>query len=277
VGKSVFLDVDGTLVDFVGCVPDSAASAIRQARDAGHRVFLCTGRAAPELWPSLVEIGFDGLIGAAGAYVEADGQVLAHKYLSREETAHVLDFFGRSDVGFFFQASDNIYGWRRNVERLHPMIERTVPDPADRAVLYEGPFRFLSKITQDADLAEVKATKVIFYDSPVNHEDLVAEFNEFDVLASSIAQFERSGELMLPGVHKASGIDVLLDHFGIDRADTLAIGDGHNDLEMLGHVAVGIAMGNAPQTVKDAADEVTATTADHGIRLAFLRHGLISE
>ena len=59
-----------------------------------------------------------------------------------------------------------------------------------------------------------------------------------------------SGEMMLPGVHKATGIDVLLAHVGVDRADTIAIGDSYNDLEMLEHVAVGVAMGNAPDAVQ---------------------------
>jgi hydroxymethylpyrimidine pyrophosphatase-like HAD family hydrolase len=81
--------------------------------------------------------------------------------------------------------------------------------------------------------------------------------------------------MMIPGVHKATGIDVILAYGGIDRADTIAIGDSYNDLEMLAHVAVGIAMGNAPQAVKDIANEVTTTPDEDGIRLALERHGLI--
>jgi hydroxymethylpyrimidine pyrophosphatase-like HAD family hydrolase len=81
--------------------------------------------------------------------------------------------------------------------------------------------------------------------------------------------------MMMPGVHKASGIDVLLAHLGLDRADAIAIGDSHNDLEMLAHAGVGIAMGNAPEVVRAVADEVTAAVDADGVRLAFLRHGLI--
>jgi hydroxymethylpyrimidine pyrophosphatase-like HAD family hydrolase len=62
----------------------------------------------------------------------------------------------------------------------------------------------------------------------------------------------------------------------MDRADTIAIGDSYNDLEMLHHAAVGIAMGDAPQAVKDVADEVTASTVEDGVRLAFVRHGLVA-
>ena len=62
----------------------------------------------------------------------------------------------------------------------------------------------------------------------------------------------------------------------MDRADTIAIGDSYNDLEMLEHVAVGVAMGQAPEAVKSVADEVTASVDEDGIRLSFLRHGLIT-
>jgi hydroxymethylpyrimidine pyrophosphatase-like HAD family hydrolase len=81
--------------------------------------------------------------------------------------------------------------------------------------------------------------------------------------------------MMLPGVHKALGMDVLLAHLGIERTDTIAIGDSYNDLEMLAHAGVGVAMGNAPEEVRDAADESTGSVDEDGVRQAFERHGLL--
>ena len=71
--RAVFLDVDGTLVDYSGRIPASARHAVRAARANGHLVFLCTGRSRSELWPAVTDIGFDGLVGGAGAYVEVGG------------------------------------------------------------------------------------------------------------------------------------------------------------------------------------------------------------
>ena len=84
-----------------------------------------------------------------------------------------------------------------------------------------------------------------------------------------------SGELSIPGVHKADAIQVVLDHLGIDVADTLGYGDGHNDLEMLQHVAVGVAMGNAVPELLAVADEVTGTAAEDGLLASFTAHGLV--
>ena len=74
---------------------------------------------------------------------------------------------------------------------------------------------------------------------------------------------------------KASGIEQVTEHLGIARRDTLAIGDSDNDLEMLRHAGVGIAMGNARQHVREAADEVTSPPEEGGVHEAFVRHGLI--
>ena len=52
-GKIIFLDVDGTLVDYENHLPDSALTAIRAARKNGHCVYLCTGRSRAEVYPTL--------------------------------------------------------------------------------------------------------------------------------------------------------------------------------------------------------------------------------
>ena len=59
--KTVFLDIDGTLVADKGIVPESAIQAIKIAQKNGHKIFLCTGRAMPEIYPFILDIGFDGI------------------------------------------------------------------------------------------------------------------------------------------------------------------------------------------------------------------------
>ena len=73
-GKLIFLDVDGTLVDYENRIPASAVEAIRKARSLGHRVYICTGRSRAEVYAPLWDIGLDGMIGGNGAYVEDHGQ-----------------------------------------------------------------------------------------------------------------------------------------------------------------------------------------------------------
>ena len=75
-----------------------------------------------------------------------------------------------------------------------------------------------------------------------------AEFaGTFDVIPATVPQFEpNSGELSIAGIHKAGAIEILLEHLGIPVEDTMAYGDGHNDLEMLAYVDVGRGDGQRP-------------------------------
>ncbi len=274
--KAVFLDVDGTLINDFGLVPTSAAEAIRAARTNGHLVFLCTGRSMVELAPELLAIGFDGFVLASGAFVQVASDVLAHRRLTAEALRHVADYFDAHGGGYYFQANDGVYATPAARDLLGRIVTDAVAaDPAFDDIDH-GLLGYVDTIDVDADPYLLPITKAIYFDAHVTIEEIRTEFADFDIVPSSVTVFGTSaGEMMIAGVHKATGIDVVLDHLGIDRADTIAIGDSYNDLEMLAHVAVGIAMGNAPKAVKDIADEVTTTPDDHGVRLAFQRHGLM--
>ena len=199
--RVVFVDVDGTLVNDRGMVPDSARDAIRQASANGHLVFLCTGRSITQVWSEILDVGR----------------------------------WSRAWAG-------SSIGWSWAPTRARCGSSSHVPGLGALA-----------------------------------HDEIRAELGiAFDVIPSSVAVFgSTSGELSLKGVHKASGIEVVIEHLGIARADTIAIGDGQSDLEMLAHVGLGIAMGNAPQEVRAVADAVTGTPDEDGVRDALSRFGLI--
>ena len=92
--KIVFLDVDGTITDYENRIPASAKRAIRAAREKGNRVYMCTGRSKAENPPELTEIGFDGMIGGNGAYVEDAGEVVMHQLIALDQCRHKIVFQG---------------------------------------------------------------------------------------------------------------------------------------------------------------------------------------
>ena len=71
-------------------------------------------------------------------------------------------------------------------------------------------------------------------------------------------------DLAPTGVSKASGLTSVCARLGVDAGDVLAIGDGRNDVEMLRWAGRGVAMGQAPLEVQEAADFVTSTVQDDG-------------
>lgn len=276
--KAVFLDVDGTLIDERGRIPASAREAVRQARANGHRVFLATGRSVVQLWDELHEIGFDGAITGAGAHVEVGGEVLAATTMTREQVARVVEYLDRHGVEYLLESYDGLIGSPRADHRMREHAVSALGEE-QRPGHEDASRRFLSTLQLGADPHSLPIHKVCFFDSALSLDQIRAEFDdEFVVIPASVAALgDSSGELSPVGVHKAVGLELICDHLGIDRAHTVAIGDGMNDLEMLQHAGVGVAMGSAPQVVKDAADAVTGRPEEHGIRDAFLRLRLIED
>lgn len=275
--KAVFLDVDGTYVNDRGLVPDSARKAVVRARRNGHRVFLCTGRSTSELWDDILDAGFDGVIAAAGGYVEIEGDVLAHRTVPVEHLKHAIGFFERHGIDYYLEANSGLYGSRDSRARLRELLYGSVRDEDILAELEKGLGGFIDSLIIGADPIRTDINKISFLDSDVSIETIRAEFAEvFDVIPATVPMFgPNSGEMAVLGVHKALAIAEVLDHLGLDRADTVAFGDGLNDLEMLEFVAVGVAMANAPDRVRAVASHVTGTADENGIWNGFAAHGLV--
>lgn len=267
--KYVFLDIDGTLVDYSGRMPESAKRALSAARENGHRLILCTGRFYSQIYGWLLGIiPFDGFVTSSGAHVRLDGRTVfthyfpgdmirelrrvcgplgaalmfhtdGHLVTTREELDAARDFFGRSGAGK--DACDALFG-QVEFARAEEM------DCIEKAVYYGAkPFAEMRKLFSGFAL------------DPYSYKHLP----------------DTCGEVMPAGVTKALGISKLLEHAGADRDDSIGIGDGGNDLEMIKYCGTGVAMGNASDALKQAADFVTTPIGEGGIANAFRRLGLI--
>lgn len=275
--KAVFLDVDGTFVNERGVVPPSARDAVIAARANGHQVFLCTGRSTAELWDEIMEPGFDGVIASAGGYVEYEGEVLLHRSVPVEHIRHAVEFFHRHGVEYYLEANSGLYGSARAPHRLRELIFGGVTDEDVLAELERGLRGFVDSLVIGADPLRTDINKISFLDSDVSIDRIHAEFaGEFEVIPATVPMFgPNSGEMSIPGIHKATAIELLIEHAGIPREHTIAYGDGRNDIEMLTFVEVGVAMGNAHPALLEVADVVTADTDHHGIALGFQSLGLV--
>lgn len=89
--RIIFLDVDGTIMTYGGVIPASAKRAIAAARAAGHVLFLCTGRSKAEIPSELAALGFDGMIGGNGSYVEHHGDIVMHQTIPLDQCCRIVD------------------------------------------------------------------------------------------------------------------------------------------------------------------------------------------
>ncbi|MFT8348518.1 Cof-type HAD-IIB family hydrolase [Clostridium saccharoperbutylacetonicum] len=277
--KIIFIDVDGTLCNDEGFVPESAAIAVKEARKNGHLVYLCTGRSKAEIYDYIMEIGFDGIIGAGGGFVEVGNKMLYHKKVSEENVRHLVEFFNKHNVDFYIESNGGLYASENLIPKLEKILYGDIEnDPVARHKKEHNPNHFIEALITGQDLYRDDVNKACFLEPrDISFEQIKEEFkNEFEVIHCTVPAFgEDSGELGVPEIHKATAIEVLLKHLNIDIKDTIAFGDGLNDIEMFEFCELGIAMGNAKEGLKKIADEITDTHDEGGIYNSLKMHGLI--
>ena len=106
--KIVFLDVDGTLIDYETKLPDSARKAVDQARAHGHKVYICTGCSKDEiLQRNLCEL--DGMILGNGTYVEDHDHVIMHQAMPLEEVKKVVHWCQERNLAFYLETNSGVY------------------------------------------------------------------------------------------------------------------------------------------------------------------------
>ncbi|NQD87799.1 HAD-IIB family hydrolase [Paenarthrobacter sp. CM16] len=271
--RAVFLDVDGTYADY-GLVPEAHVQAVRAARKAGHRVFICTGRPLSMLSQEILAAGFDGVVASAGAYVEVDGSVLVDRCFPVDLAARTVEALDAHDAVYILESQSVLHTSPAAVGRLKEILSahfRQAPgSPA-------GVTAILGSITQTVDRAAVRFAKVSVFSSPVALGCLVEEIGE-DVAAisNSIAdEGQHAGELYHRGLSKADGIAAVIAHLGIPRENTIAIGDGENDVEMIAYAGVGVAIEGAPAEVLAVADRTAAGPRQQGLVAAFAELGIV--
>lgn len=278
--KVIFLDVDGTLVDDDGNVPASARTACIEARKNGHQIFLCTGRSKAELYDSIMEIGFDGIIGAGGGFAEIGDEMLYHHKVADDDVRHMVDFFNEHGIDFYLESNGGLFASRNLISHLDALIYGDVEnDPIARAKKEQQPHPFIEGlIAGETNLYRGDVNKVCFLESKtVPFEQIKREFEgKFEVIQCTVPAFGKdSGELMVPDIHKAIAIEKVLTHLNIPRENTFGFGDGINDIEMLEYCNTGIAMGNAREQLKAVADDITDDVDHDGLYNSFKKYKLI--
>ncbi|HJR89406.1 MAG TPA: HAD family hydrolase [Aeromicrobium sp.] len=254
--KLVALDVDGTLVDGRNAISPATADAVQTLVDAGIPVVISTGRAVP----GAVEV-CNRLDLPDGLAVCSNGAVL---------------------VGY------------RPVEVIHAVTFDA--SEAVQRVLTEIPDAFVAveeigigyRVNQPFPSGEITGTITVedtdsLISEPVTRVIIRAPSHdprEFHELVEGLGLTETNYyigytawlDLAPLGVSKASGLQRVSDRLGVDPADVLAVGDGFNDVEMLRWAGRGVAMGHAPDDLKDAADAITGTVAEDGLATELARY-----
>ena len=259
--KVVALDIDGTLLAWVDgqteeyeTITAPVYDAVHRALDAGAHVVLASGRSPHGMTriADLLDIPRDG---SDRLWVVASNGAVVFRY-PPFEVVHEVTFDARDAV--------------RAVLAEHPdalvaVEERGVGYRLNRP-FPEGELSGEMIVTDVEEMIAEPVSRVIIRDPEATAEDFVATAARLGLHGTNyVVGWTAWLDLAPVGVHKASGLAEVCRRLGIDRADVLAIGDGRNDVEMLQWAGRGVAMGQAVEEVRAAADDVTASVHDDGV------------
>lgn len=256
--KVIFLDVDGTLYSHATrTIPASAREALAQARAAGIKTVIATGRHKVDLKKlPTANMDFDGYLALNGQMVlDNTMHLIAGTPIKADEAKILAMAFKAEKIPFLILTEDDKY-----MNYIDTLAQGAVDDGS--CILPE-PREF-------EDSGQAIFQLCAFVDDE-KRELLTNILEECDVTS-----WHASGIDIVPkGGGKDVGIAKFLEAEGIPRSQTMAFGDGENDISMLEFVEIGVAMGNATEATKRAADYVTTDIDEDGIANALRHFGIV--
>ncbi len=255
--KAVFFDIDGTLVSFrTHAMSEETVSYLERLKEKGIKTFIASGRTILTM-DNLSGFQFDGYVTMNGALVMVSGKVISRTPIDRTTAEKIAETADRERIPCVANREDVIAINMTNeeTERAFRMIRMPeIPVISAVEMVREPVYQF----TLFADSMKEKELFLPIAENlePSRWNPAFMDFNP-------------------KGLTKADGIGAVIRHLRITREETMAFGDGGNDIDMLRYAGIGVAMGNAEGHVKQAADHVTATVDEDGIGKALRHFGIL--
>lgn len=254
--KALFFDIDGTLVSFkTHRIPHSTISAIEQAKARGVRIYISTGRPL-SIINNIGEIAdlVDGYIATNGAYCMVGNEVIHCGEIPRR------------DVDTFMRLADE-QGFSCMVVGEHDLAIYNGDEKIN--AIFRGVLN-VKDIPENVPMEPILRQRILQL-TPVMTEEEEARL--MTQLPGCIAcrWCPDFMDITAKGADKGNALKIMAAHQHIDIQETMAFGDGGNDLSIIQDAGIGVAMGNANECLKQAADYVTTSVDEDGVYNA-LKH-----
>lgn len=249
----VALDIDGTLMTFDEVLSDAARAAVVAVRAAGHHVVLASGRSLTAVLPVAEQLGIE-----RGYLVCSNGAVTARLDPGVPEGYELTEVVT-------FDAGPALRLLREKLPDARYAVEDIGVGFRMTELFPDGELNGVHRIVGFDELWADEVTRVIVRAPHGTSEDFheLAQHLGLDDVTYAVG-WTAWMDIAPLGVTKATALEQVRGALHVQPHRTVAIGDGHNDIDMLAWAARGVAMGHAPAGVREAADEVTGSIGDDG-------------
>lgn len=271
--RAVLLDMDGTLLGKSQvAISVRNMTALQAAMDKGVQIIPCTGRVFDMMPPQLLTqqgIRYFVTCHGARAYDKVEKVSLYEDLIPAEQSARLMRLLEGKGLYNEIAANGTIY------------FEKSVTEPFNMSLVPEhhvwyirdNCYTAVEKPSEYFLRHQVQVEKMNIYGIPGDMQQQLYD----EVTASGFISHTRPGagpnlEFLHGTLNKLRATDAILGRLGISYEETMAIGDSSSDLEIIKACGVGIAMGNAPDNIKAAANDVTATNVEDGVAQAFEKY-----
>lgn len=258
--KLIALDIDGTLLNTEKKITPEVFTSIQEAKNQGAKVVLSTGRPLPGVTPLLEELNLtddgDYVICFNGAVVQ---EVKSEKILCDLEM----------ELEDFNLIYNEIY--KKHNTFIHINTPTNLVTPCKIPGKYTQLEATINKIDVEYIPVEkidnnIKFCKVMIVDESEKLEEIIKsipkEFYDKYTIVRSVPYFL---EFLNKDANKGNALKALCDNINLPIEKTIAVGDEENDQHMIKYAGLGVAMGNARDSIKDIADFITTSNNEHGV------------
>ncbi|MCH8561006.1 HAD family hydrolase [Nesterenkonia sp. DZ6] len=250
----VCLDVDGTIVFHDGRMSGAVKEVGRALVAEGHTVVVSTGRSLPATLPVVETFGIEH-----GYAVCSNGAVTVRIDVSLEDGYEVLD-------RRIFDPAPALDALVERLPNARYAIETSVGDFLSTERFEDMSFGLDARGVSFQEMKEAEAVRLVVNSTESTAEDFATAVESIGLHGVTYSVgWSAWLDIAASGVSKGSSLEALRERLQVPAKDTVAVGDGRNDIEMLGWAARGVAMGQAPQEVIDVADELTAPVEEDGL------------
>ncbi|MFC4322530.1 Cof-type HAD-IIB family hydrolase [Litchfieldia salsa] len=255
--KMIVLDLDDTLLRDDHSISDRTKEALMKAQENGVKVVLASGRPTFGMKPIAAELSlekFESFILSfnGGKIINChSNDDMFSSTLPIEAAQKLYELSVREGVNIHTYIRDEI------------IVEVDNPYTTRESEITKLPIKLVDKFT---DSVTEPVVKVLMVGDPERLKEVEAKLQveleeEFSVMRSKPYFLEFTEK----GVTKGTSLAQLIKSCGIKREEVIAIGDSYNDQAMIEFAGLGVAMGNAPDDIKEIADYVTDTNMNDGV------------